>query len=118
MDATHLRGHLTDLRGRIHFLRTLRPDSDRYKLWLGDLIEFINVAYGPDSPALAEARAILLQHGRLPTDAPNVEREQHYLARLVALDAFLAAREGEVRDPLVLVEEWPGRASRNAAPEV
>lgn len=109
MDATHLRGHLADLRGRIPFLRTLRPDSDRYKLWLGDLIEFVNVAYGPDSAALAEARTVLLQAGRLPADAPDTAREQHYLARLAALDAFLAAREGEVRDPLVLVEDWPGR---------
>lgn len=116
MDATHLRHHLGDLRGRLPFLRTLLPDSDRYKLWLGDLIEFVNVAYSAESAALGEVRAILLRHGRLAADVPDAERARRYLERLADLDAFLAAREDEVRDPLVVVDEWPGRPSRNGAP--
>ena len=100
MDARHLHQHLKDLSGRQHFLRTLRPDSDRYKLWLGDVVELINVAYGVDSVEMAELRAALTGGSRPPAEAADAERERVYLARLDALAALLGRLEGNVRDPI------------------
>ena len=104
MDARHLRQHLKDLSGRQHFLRTLRPDSDRYKLWLGDLVEFVNVAYGPDSPEMTELRAVVTGRVRLPAEATDAERERAYLERLDQLAAVLDRYERNVRDPIIFVE--------------
>ena len=85
MDPSHLQQHLQDLAGRQHFLRTLPPDSERYKLWLGDLVEVVNVAYGPDSPEMAAVRDALAGRPRVPAEASESERRMQYLARLAAL---------------------------------
>jgi hypothetical protein len=89
MDAAHLRHHLQDLAGRRYFLRSLKPDGERYKLWLGDLVEFVNVAYGPDSRQMSGLRGVLTTHPRLPADAVEVERVRDYLDRLEALGDLL-----------------------------
>ena len=104
MDARHLRHHLDDLRSRQRFLRTLRPDSDRYKLWLGDLVELVNVAYGPESPQMAELRAVLTRHPRLSAEATEEERERVYLARLDDLAALLTSFERDIRDPIIFFD--------------
>jgi hypothetical protein len=102
MDFAHRRQHLRDLRGRLHFLRTLTPDSKRYKLWLGDMIEFVHVAYGVESPELAEVRAIVTRYARPPLT--ESERAIHYTERLNALDAFLQARERANPEPITFFE--------------
>jgi hypothetical protein len=89
MDDAHRRHHLKDLAGRRFFLRTLRPDGERYKLWLGDLVEFVNVAYGPDSPQMTEVQNALRAHPRLPSAAPEDARVRDYLDRLETLGALL-----------------------------
>jgi hypothetical protein len=89
MDIDHIRHHLQDLGGRRLFLRTLKPDTDRYKLWLGDLVEFVNVAYGADSGEMVELRAVLTSRPRLPLDAAEEERVRDYVERLEALGALL-----------------------------
>jgi hypothetical protein len=89
VDTSHLRHHLRDLSERQRFLRALRPDSDRYKLWLGDLVEFVNAAYGADSPELASLRAVLTNRARLPAEATDGERQREYLQRLEALAAVI-----------------------------
>ncbi len=104
MDSRHLRQHLKDLGGRQHFLRTLRPDSDRYKLWLGDLVEFVNVAYGAQSPEMAALRSVLTDRARPPADATDAERERDYRERLDGLAALLVDYERAVRDPIILIE--------------
>jgi len=104
MDTTHLRHHLRDLAGRRSFLRTLKPDTDRYKLWLGDVAEFVNVAYGPDSEEMVSLRATLTARSRLPANAAEDERVRDYLERLDALGALLDRYERNVRDPITFVE--------------
>jgi hypothetical protein len=100
MDAAHLRHHLRELRDRERFLRTLRPDSERYKLWLGDIVEFVNVAYGADSPQMAELRAALVGQARPAPDAPREQRERLYHERLDRIAAVLDGYARTVRDPL------------------
>lgn len=99
MDASHLRHHLHELAERQRFLRTMRPDSDRYKLWLGDLVEFVNAAYGPDSPELASLRAVLTGRARLPAAATDAERQREYLRRLEALAAVIEGYEQAAHGP-------------------
>jgi hypothetical protein len=89
MDAAHLRHHLQDLAGRRYFLRTLKPDGERYKLWLGDLVEFVNVAYGSDSSQMSDLRGVLTARPRLSPDATDDERVREYLDRLEALGDLL-----------------------------
>ncbi len=105
MDSNHLRGHISDLRGRLRFLRTLTPDSDRYKLWLGDLVEFVNVAYGPRSAEMAYLRATLTGRARPSPEATDAERVRLYLDRLDALGAVLDGYERAIRDPIVFLDE-------------
>ena len=104
MDTRHLRHHLQDLAGRQRFLRALKPGSDRYKLWLGDVVELVNNAYGPDSPQMAELRALLTGRPRLPAEATDAERERDYLERLDAIAALLARFERASGDPIIFVE--------------
>jgi hypothetical protein len=94
MDIDHIRHHLQDLSGRRYFLRTLKPDTDRYKLWLGDMVEFVNVAYGAGSGEMSELRAVLTSRPRLPVDATEEERVRDYVERLEALGALLDRFEG------------------------
>jgi hypothetical protein len=107
MDPSHLRQHIDELRGRLPFLRALRPDSDRYKLWLGDVVELVNVAYGLDSPQMARLRATLREHARLPPDATEADRGRLYLDRLDALTALLDEYAYAIREPIVFFEEPP-----------
>ena len=104
MDANHQRQHLKDLRGRLHFLRTLVPESDRYKLWLGDLVEFVNVAYGPASDEMARLRAVITAHTRLRTAGTDTDHVMRYLQRLDALDALLEEFERAIRSPIVFFD--------------
>lgn len=106
MDSSHLRHHLTELRDRQVFLRTLRPDSDRYKLWLGDIVELVNVAYGPESPQMARLRAVLRDHAPRPT-GDDAERERRYRDRLDALAALLDEYARAIREPVMFFEEPP-----------
>lgn len=89
MDAAHLRHHLQDLAGRRYFLRTLKPNGERYKLWLGDFVEFVNVAYGPDSPQMVNLRGVLTGRPRIASDAAEDERVRDYLDRLESLGDLL-----------------------------
>jgi hypothetical protein len=114
MDSQHLRHHLRELAERQPFLRTLRPDSDRYKLWLGDLVEFVNVAYGPDSPELASLRAVLTGRARLPAGATETERQRDYLQRLEALATVVAGYEQAASEPAVADEPEDGSGDGRA----
>ena len=105
MDSNHLRGHINDLRGRLRFLTTLTPDSDRYKLWLGDLVEFVNVAYGPASAEMAALRAALAGRVRPSPEATDAERVRLYLDRVDALAAVLDGYERGIRDPITFFDE-------------
>src|SRR5687768_16529130 len=100
MDPSHLRHHIQELRGRHAFLRALRPESDRYKLWLGDVVELVNVAYGPDSSHMARLRAVLRDHARRPAGATEAERERRYLDRLDALMALLEEFARAIGEPI------------------
>ena len=104
MDARHLRAHLQELDGRRRFLATLKPDSERYKLWLGDVVELVNVAYGADSEELRELRGALTGRSRLPPSADEAEREREYLARLEALGEVLEQFMRRIPEPIVFVE--------------
>lgn len=85
MDPAHARMHLDELRGRAVWLRALSPDTPRYKLWLGDLVEFTRAVFGLDSPEMAALREVLA--ARPPSDADEATRVREYVRRL---DRFIA----------------------------
>lgn len=89
MDPSHRLHHLRDLTDRQRFVRTLTPDSDRFKLWLGDVVEFLNVGYGPDSTELARLRETLISRPQVAPDASHGERERAYLDRVDAITTLL-----------------------------
>ena len=103
MNTHHLRHQLNDLRSTLPSLRTLAPDGPRYKLWLGDLVEFANAAFGPDSPQMARIREVLTS-SRLSPDADQVTRLQDYLTRLDAFGALLADFQRQLREPIMLID--------------
>jgi hypothetical protein len=96
VEPTHRRRHLEDLHGRYWFLRALQPDSDRYRVWLGDLTEFVNVAYGADSDEMTRLRSVMIARGRPARDATAEERARAYVERLDALAGLLAALQAEI----------------------
>ncbi len=103
-DPRHLRDHLAELRGRIAFLRTMQPDSPSYKLWLGDVVELVNVQWGVESVQMAELRAALGRGGRHPEAESNEERTAQYLARLNDLEAVLYSFERAAGAPITFFE--------------
>jgi hypothetical protein len=107
MELSHLRHHIEELHDRLPFLRALQPDSDRYKLWLGDVVELVNVAYGPDSEQMERLRAVLREHARLPAGATEAERGRLYLARLDAVAALLEEFARAGGEPVVFFEDPP-----------
>ena len=104
MDPRHLRAHLLELAGRREFLRSLAPDTDRYKLWLGDVFEFVNLAYGPDSAELRELRDALIGRARPPADASEEERAGEYRERLEGLSGTLERLARRIPEPIVFFE--------------
>ena len=104
LDIPHLRRHLQGLGNMLHFLRTLPPEGPRYKLWLGDLVQFVNDAFGPRSQQMAEVRAILTAGERLPPDADETLRRQAYVARLDRFGRLLASFQRHLADPLPLIQ--------------
>jgi len=98
MDAGHLRQHLRELIERGPFVRSLRPDTERYKLWLGDIVELVNVVYGVDSAEMGELRAAIGGRARLSAEATEAERQRDYVERVDALAAVLRGYERNARD--------------------
>jgi len=103
MDPQHARRHLDELHATAAWLRTATPDGPRYKLWLGDLVEFTRVAFGLDSPQMARVREVLTG-SRLPPDAGETDRVRDYLARLDRLTALIDDFARNFPDPLALVD--------------
>lgn len=86
MDGAHARKHLDDLHATLQWLRTLTPDNPRYKVWLGDLVEFTRAAFGLDSAEMAAIRAAIPD----PLPAASIASPGHaYLARLDRFAAVL-----------------------------
>ena len=103
MDARHARRYLEELRATAEWLRSATPEGARYKLWLGDVVEFVRVNFGLESAQMARVREALAA-GRLPAGADERERTRAYLARL---DRFMSLIDGFARafpDPLLLVD--------------
>ncbi|MGH2584213.1 MAG: hypothetical protein ACRDJE_04805 [Dehalococcoidia bacterium] len=98
MDSRHLHQHLRELIEREPFLRSLRPDTERYKLWLGDIVELVNVVYGADSAEMSELRAAIGGRVRLPAEATEAERQRDYVERIDMLVAVLRGYERNARD--------------------
>lgn len=87
MDPHHARKHLDDLHGTLMWLRTLTPDNPRYKVWLGDLVEFTRLVFGLESPEMARIRATLTEP---PLSGDSDADPAHtYLARLDRFAAVL-----------------------------
>jgi hypothetical protein len=103
-DPRHLRDHLADLRGRIAFLRPLQPDNPSYKLWLGDVVEVVNLQWGVDSVQMARLRAAIGRGGRHPDAESDDERTAQYLARLSDLEAVLESFERGAGSPITFFE--------------
>ncbi len=104
MNAHPLRQQFDELAQTLAWLRTLAPHGQRYKLWLGDLVEFVNAAFGPHSPQMAEIRAILIEGNRPAADAGATERTGAYIATLDAFARVLAGFERHVRAPLIMLD--------------
>jgi len=104
IDAQHLRRHLEDLRERIAFLRPLQPDNPSYKLWLGDVIELVNVQWGLQSRQMLQLRGALGRGGRLPDAETPQEATRAYLDRLDDLDAVLQSFIRGIIEPVRFFE--------------
>src|SRR5438477_10110441 len=104
IDAGHLRQHLEDLRGRINFLRAMQPDNPSYRLWLGDVIELVNVQWGLDSTQMKQLRAAIGRGGRQPDAETPAERTRAYLQRLEDLDAVLQSFARNTVEPVRFFE--------------
>lgn len=116
MDAAHLRHHLNELRSTLNWLRSLAPDGPRYKLWLGDLVEFTGVAFGRQSLEVERLRGVLANRARVPADADDADRRHDYLARLEALGALLRAFEAALPEviPLIQIDDRAGGNGQHA----
>jgi hypothetical protein len=115
VDPDHLRHHLNELRSTLRWLRSLTPDGPRYKLWLGDLVEFTRVAFGVDSEEAARVRDVLLGRERLPEDAEEAVRVRDYLARLDAFADALTAFESRLPHPVTFISIDPGPEPNGAS---
>jgi hypothetical protein len=104
MDPKHLRGHLDDLKGRIAFLRGLQPDSPSYRMWLGDVIELVNVQWGLQSREMLQLRGAIGRGGRQPEGTTPEERTRAYLARLDDLEAVLESFLRHTVEPITFFE--------------
>lgn len=104
LDAAHLRRHLQELRERIDFLRALEPDSPAYKLWLGDVIEVVNVQYGLQSRQMLQLRAAIGRRGRQPEAESSEERVVAYLGRLADIDLVLESYQRAITEPVTFFE--------------
>jgi hypothetical protein len=104
LDAAHLRGQLQDLRERIAFLRALEPDSPTYKLWLGDVIEVVNLQYGLHSRQMLQLRAAIGRVGRQPAAISEDERREAYLQRLADLGLVLDSFIRGIVEPITFFE--------------
>lgn len=104
LDRAHLRRHLDALGNMLHFLRTLPPDGPRYKVWLGDVVEFVHDAFGEGSPQMQQVRDALIGEGRLPREADATERTRAYLDRLDRFGRVLAGFLRSFADPLPMLD--------------
>lgn len=104
MDPRHLRRHLAELRDRIAFLRALQPDNPSYRLWLGDVIELVNLQWGLQSRQMLQLRAAIGRGGRQPEAETAEERVRAYLARLEDLAAVLESFIRGVGEPVAFVD--------------
>jgi hypothetical protein len=107
-EPEHLRHHLNELRRTLRWLRSLTPDGPRYKLWLGDMVEFARVAFGADSEEVARVRGVLLDRPRVPDDADDAVQVQEYLSRLDAFAEVLAGFESALPPVVTLITFDPG----------
>ena len=108
VDPEHLRHHLNELRSTLRWLRSLTPDGPRYKLWLGDLVEFTRVAFGADSEEAQRVRDVLLGRERVGEDTDEATRVRDYLSRLDAFAEALAAFESRLPPTVTFITIDPG----------
>ncbi|HLZ69461.1 MAG TPA: hypothetical protein VKV26_06055 [Dehalococcoidia bacterium] len=104
LDARHLRRHLEDLIGRIAFLRPLLPDNPSYRLWLGDVIELVNVQWGVHSRQMAQLRAAIGRGGRHPDGETAEEQARAYRQRLTDIEAVLSSFVRAIAEPVRFFE--------------
>jgi hypothetical protein len=104
MDPRHLRSHLEDLCGRTAFLRTMLPDNPSYRLWLGDVIELVNVQWGVQSLQMLQLRAAIGRRGRHPEGETPAARTTAYLRRLDDVDAVLESYVCAIGEPETFFE--------------
>ena len=90
MEKRHALAHIDELHRTLAWLRSLTPDGQRYKVWLGDLIEFTRAAFGLDSPQMGAIRAAIAGENPLRSEADEETRRLEYLARLDGLGALLS----------------------------
>lgn len=105
LDARHLRRHLDDLIGRIAFLRPLQPDNPSYRLWLGDVIELVNVQWGVGSVQMQQLRAAIGRGGRQPRAESPAERAGAYRACLDDIEAVLTSFARTIGEPVTFFDQ-------------
>jgi len=93
MEVDHARQHLNELSGTLRWLRTLTPGNPRYKVWLGDFVEFTRVVFGLDSPEMAEIRAALAAPATPPGAVNTVDAGRLYLERLDRFTKLMRAMD-------------------------
>jgi hypothetical protein len=86
-------------------MRTLTPDGPRYRLWLGDFVEFTRDTFGLESEQMARVRDLLTSSPRSDPAAEEMSRVHHYLARLDRFEAIVNSFERALADPLPLLDD-------------
>lgn len=104
MDAAHARKHVDELHATLTWLRTLTPDNPRYKLWLGDLVEFTRAVFGLESAEMARVRAVLIEAPRPAQGSDETERTRAYLAVLDRFADVLTALGRALPQRLTLID--------------
>ena len=105
MDYRQARAQLSEFRTSLNWMRTLTPDGPRYRLWLGDFVEFTRETFGLDSEQMARVRDILTAEPRAEPATDETTRVRRYLARLDRFEAVVNGFERALADPLPLLDD-------------
>jgi len=104
MNARQLKSQVEEMRDRVAFLRSLLPDNPSYKLWLGDVVELVNLQWGLQSREMKLLRSAVARGGRQPMAESPEEQRSAYIGRLDDLEAVLESYLRNIGEPVTFFD--------------